>query len=365
MSKKMDQTLAKLALDEHKRKYGIDTGAVGFLEESWKTDFALAMDAQPTLITAPNSAIPAFLTTFIDPDVLRVLTAKNAAARIYGEERKGSFVDATVVFPVVEHTGEVSSYGDFNQNGRSSANTNFPQREAYLFQTVTEWGELELERAGLAKIGWASELKQASISILDKFMNLTMFYGVSGLQNYGVLNAPGLSPALAPAPKAYNSNTSGPWITNGAVTATANEVYADIQALFIALTNQSNGNIDADSDLVLALSPVSAVALTATNTFNVNVHDLLKKNFKNLRIETAVQLGALTASNPQGSAAGEIVQLFAETVEGQRTVYGAYNEKLRAGPVIRDLSSFKQKSTSGSWGSIVRQLFAISSMIGL
>ena len=59
MSKKMDQTLAKLALDEHKRKYGIDTGAVGFLEESWKTDFSLAMDAQPTLITEQcDSSIP-------------------------------------------------------------------------------------------------------------------------------------------------------------------------------------------------------------------------------------------------------------------------------------------------------------------
>ena len=362
---KMNQQLAKLALDGYKRDFGIDTGAVGFIEPEWKQNFALAMDAQPTLISTPNSAIPAFLTTFIDPDVLRILTAKNAAARIYGEERKGSFVDATVVFPVVEHTGEVSSYGDFSQNGRSSANTNFPQREAYLFQTVTEWGELELERAGLAKIGWASELKQASISILDKFMNLTMFYGVQGLLNYGVLNAPGLAPALAPAPKAYNSNQSGPWITNGAVTATANEVYADVQSLFIALVNQSNGNIDAESDLVLALSPRSATALTATNTFNVNVHDLLKKNFPKLRIETAVQFGALSSSNPQGSAAGEIVQLFAETVEGQKTMYGAYNEKLRAGPVIRDLSSYKQKATSGSWGMIIRQLFAISTMVGL
>jgi hypothetical protein len=362
---KIDQNLAKMALDAHKAKYGIETGAVGFIEPAWKDNFTLAMDAQPTLITAPSSSIPAFLTTFIDADVLRVLTAKNSAAQIYGEERKGSFVDVTIVFPVVEQTGEVSSYGDFSQNGRSSANTNFPQRENYLFQTVTEWGELELERAGLAKIGWASELKMASIAVLSKFMNLTAFYGVAGLQNYGTLNSPGLSPALAPAPKTYNSSTSGPWITNGAVTATANEVYTDIQSLFIALVNQSNGNIDAESDLVLAMSPKSATALTTTNTFNVNVHDLLKKNFPKLRIETAVQFGALTASNPQGSAAGEIVQMFAESVEGQRSVYTAFSEKLRAGPVIRELSSFKQKNTSGSWGSVVRAPYAFAQMYGV
>lgn len=362
---KINQEFAKLALDEHKAKYGIDLGASGFIEDAWKTNYALALDAQPTLVSAPNSSVPAFLTTFIDPSLLRILTAKNAAATIFGEERKGSFVDAAIVFPVVEHTGEVSSYGDFNANGRSGANTNFPQREAYLYQTVIEYGDLEMERAGLAKIGWASELKMSSINVLNKFQNLTYFYGVQGLQNYGILNSPGMSAALAPAPKAYNSAMSGPWITNGAVTATANEVYADIQALFIRLLQQSGGNIDKDTKMVLAMSPTSSAALTTTNTFNVNVEDLLKKNFKNLRVETAVQYGALSATNPQGSAAGEIVMLVAEEIESQQTGYAAYNEKLRAGPIIRGLSSFSQKTTQGSWGFILRQPFGVATMIGL
>lgn len=361
----MNQQLAKMALDEYKVKYGIDTGATGFIDPSWKENFQLAVDAQPQLVSAPSSGIPSFLTTFIDPDLLRVLTAKNAAARIFGEERKGSFVDVTATFPVVEFTGEVSSYGDYNTNGRSGANMNFPTRENYLYQTVIEYGELEMERAGLAKIGWAAELKQSSIVTLNKFQNLTYMYGVQGLQNYGVLNAPGLAPAISPAPKAYNSGMSGPWITNGAVTATANEVYADVQALFITLLQQSGGNVDADTKMVLAMSPVSSAAMTVTNTFNVSVRDLLEKNFKNLRIETAVQYGSLSTSNPQGSAAGEIVQLVAEEVEGQRTVYCAFSEKLRAGPIIRDMSSYKQKATQGSWGAIVRQPFAIATMLGV
>ena len=361
----MDQQLAKMALDGYKVSHGIDTGASGFIEPSWKENFQLAVDAQPQLVTTPSSGIPSFLTTFIDPDLLRVLTAKNAAARIFGEERKGSFVDVTATFPVVEHTGEVSSYGDYNTNGRSGANMNFPTRENYLYQTVIEYGELEMERAGLAKIGWAAELKQSSIVTLNKFGNLMAFYGVQGLQNYGVLNAPGLSPAISPAPKVYNSGMSGPWLTNGAVTATANEIYADIQALFITLLQQSSGNIDAESKLVLAMSPVSSSALLTTNSFNVNVHDLLMKNFKNLRIETAVQYGALSASNSQGSAVGEIVQLYAEEVEGQRTMYNAYSEKMRAGPISRGLSSYSQKATQGGWGIIIRQLFAIATMVGV
>jgi hypothetical protein len=117
--------------------------------------------------------------------------------------------------------------------------------------------------------------------------------------------------------------------------------------------------------MVLAMSPTSAAALTATNTFNVNVYDLLKKNFPNLRVETAVQYGALTAANPQGVAAGNFMQLIAESIEGQDTGYCAFNEKMRAHTIIRDLSAFKQKVTGGSWGAIIRLPVAFASMVGI
>lgn len=337
-------------------------GAVDFIKPEWKYDFNLAMDAQPTLITTPNSGIPAFLTTFVDPDILRVLTAKNAAAEVFGEVRKGSFTDITAVFPVVEYTGEVSSYGDFSNNGRSGANTNFPQRESYLYQTVVEYGELEMERAGLAKIGWAAELKNSAIVTLNKYQNLTYFYGVAGLQNYGLLNDPSLTAPISPTPKAAGGLT---WYNGTAINATANEIYADIQSLFTQLLVQSGGNIDAKTELTLAMSPKSSGALTTTNSFNVNVEDLLKKNFPNLTVKTAIQYGALSAQNPQGSTAGELVQLIAKSVEGQESGYCAFNEKLRAGAIIRDMSSYKQKMTQGTFGAIIRQPFAIAQLIGV
>ena len=353
----------RAALAAHAALWGINfPGADGFIEPGWKQDFNMAMDAQPSLVTQSSSGIPAFLTTFIDPDILRVLTAKNAAVKIVDEMRKGSFVDATVMFPVVEHTGEVSTYGDFNQNGRTGANTNFPTRENYLYQTVCEYGDLEMERAGLAKIGWAAELKQAAITVLNKYGNLTYFLGVAGLQNYGLLNDPSLNAPIAPAPKANGGLT---WFNGATPNATAAEVYNDILSLFTQLVTQSAGNIDAETKMVLALSPKSSAALNFTNTFNVNVTDQLKKNYPNLRIQTAVQYGALSAQNPQGSAAGEIAQLIAEDVEGQKTAICAFSEKLRGGPVIRDLSSFKQKMSQGTWGAVIRQPFAVSQMVGL
>ena len=352
---------AVLAL--HASEYGITLpGCVGFSRPEWRRNLTLAMDAQPTLVTTASSGIPAFLTTLIDPEILQILTAKNVAAEIFGEVKKGSFVDATIMFPVVEHTGEVSSYGDFNENGRSDLNSNYPNRESYLYQTVIEYGDLELERAGLAKINVADEKKRSAIMTLNKFQNLTYFFGVSGIQNYGLLNDPSLSAPIGPSTKAGGGTK---WFNGNAPNATGPEVYNDIQALVTTLISQSAGLIDAQSGMTLALSPKSAGALNFTNQFDNNVKKLLETNYPNMRFATAVQYGAVTAQNPQGSAGGELVQLIADEVEGQKTGYCAFNEKLRGGPVIRGLSSYKQKMAQGTWGAVIRQAFAIAQMIGV
>lgn len=337
-------------------------GSVDFIKQEWLHNYAMAVDAQPQLITQQNSGIPGFLTTFIDPVILTILTAKNEAANILGEVRKGSFVDVTAIFPTVEHDGEVSSYGDYSEDGTSDANTNFPQRQSYLYQTITQWGELQLERAALARINWANEVRVSAITLLNKFQNLSYFYGVQGIQNYGLLNDPNLPAPISPSPKAAGGMT---WWNGNSVNATANEIYADIQMLFKQLVSQSNGNITLKSELTLAMSPVSETALLTTNSFSVNVADLLKKNFPNLTVKTAIQYGVLTASNPQGSAGGEFVQMIAKSVEGQETGFCAFNEKMRAGVVIRGTSSFKQKMAQGTFGAVIRQPFAIASMIGV
>jgi hypothetical protein len=357
----VNKDLAQLA------RYGfIFDGARDFLKPEWKEDYRLALDAQPGLVTSPNSAIPAILTTWIDPDILRVFQAKNKAAEIFGEVRKGTWTDQTVIFPIVEDTGEVSSYSDYNENGRSGANTDFPERQTYLFQTMIEYGDLEVERAGLARIGWVAELQRSRVNALNKFLNTTYFYGVLGLANYGILNAPGLSAPIAPSLKSAGGVQ---WFVGTAPNATANEVYNDLVALYTNLVTQSAGNIDSTMDentpLTLALSPKSAVALTFTNTFNVNVRDLLAKNYPKLKVVSAVQYGVQSAQNPQGNPSGEFVQLIADEVEGQKTGFCAFNEKLRAHRIVPATSSFKQKMTSGTLGAVIRQPFAVASMLGV
>ena len=93
-------------------------GCKMLVPDEWKSSNAsladLAMDAAGTLSTDPNGAIPAMLTTAIDPDVIRVVFAPLQMAEIMGGERKaGDWLEETRIFPVVEETGEVSSYDDY------------------------------------------------------------------------------------------------------------------------------------------------------------------------------------------------------------------------------------------------------------
>jgi hypothetical protein len=357
----------------HLASLGVDVdGIVAYRPESWGSNYVGAMDALPGLgvamdsmpasLTVTNSGIPAMLTTTIDPTVMHILFTPSQAAEIFGEQKKGTWLDDSIMFPIVEHAGEVTSYGDYATGGHAGANTNWPSRQNYIFQIVKEYGERELARAGLAKINWVNEIDQAASVVMKKFENLTYFYGVKGLQNYGLLNDPGLGAALTPAVKGHGGVQ---WVIGSSVVATANEVYSDIEAMYVQLVVQSKGLVSKKDKLVLALSPQSEAALTATNSFNVNVSDLLKKNFPNLEVKTAIQYGALSASNPQGNSAGEFAQMFVKSIDGQDTGFCAYSEKLRTHPVVRELSSFKQKQTGGTWGAVIKMPIAIVGMVGL
>jgi hypothetical protein len=339
--------------------YGVEM----YTPPAWKGNIQLAMDAQPALATDPNSAIPALLTTVIDPDLIRIVFAPLAFADILGERKKGDWLTETELFPVIEHTGEVSTYGDFNNNGRAGVNMNWPQFQSYLFQTFVRYGERELARAGLAKINYVSELQASAVDILNRYQNLAYAYGIQGLQNYGILNNPYLSASLTPATKAAGGTA---WFVNGSPNATANEVYNDIVAMISQVISQNNGNVDAKTKMTLALSPQRALALQFANSFGVFVEDLLKKGFPNLTVKTAPQYGAQTSTNTQGfSTAGEFMQVIVDSIQGQQVAYAAFNEKLRTHKIIAEASAWMQKQTSGVWGTILRMPTGVASMIGI
>lgn len=322
-------------------------GAMDYLPDEFRHDYALAMDAAGPLVTVSNSGIPSYLLNYIDPELTRVLTTPMQGAVILGESKKGDWTTLTATFPVVESTGEVSSYGDFNNNGRAGANTNFPQRQSYHYQTMTEWGERELDMAGQAKINWASELNIASALVLNKFQDNSYFFGIAGLQNYGLLNDPNLSAPVAPI------SVDGVTLWSG---KDGQAVYDDIVKTYGQLVTQTRGLVTRRDKLKLCMSPEIEVNLTKTNQYNVNVSDMLAKNFPNLTVETAVQYA---------TGSGQLVQLIADSIEGQNVGTAAFTEKMRAHAIVRDTSSFKQKKSQGTWGAVIKVPMAIASMIGV
>jgi hypothetical protein len=334
-------------------EWGIALGGTEYLDPSFKKNFRMALDAQPTLVTNPNGGIPAWMTQFVDPDVVRILQTPNLGASILGEEKKGVWTDQTAWFPVVENTGQVASYGDYNTNGRADVNIQFESRQSYLFQVINEIGDLEADRAGEALLSLVSEKQMSAAKALDKFLDYTYHFGVAGLSNYGLLNDPSLPAAITPTTKQYGGVK---WVNNGQIVAQASEVYADFQTLFQQATSATYGVIDMNTRFKFVMPNAVNAALTAVNSFGITVRAFIKESFPN--VEYVVDPRYATAS-------GNVIQLIALDFDGHKTGTCSFNEKLRDHTIVRDLSSFRQKKTSGTWGAIIKYPLGFAQMIGV
>ncbi len=321
---------------------------IAFMDAADKRDYRLAADAQPQLQTVANSGVPWQLANYVDPEVTRVIFAPMRAAEIFGETKKGDWTTLTTQFPIVEDTGVVTSYNDFNNNGNTGANINWISRQAYYYQTVSQWGERELEMYALASLNYKAEQDIAAALVMNKFQNKTYFFGMAGLQLYGALNDPSLIAPITPLTKAAGGVT---WTAG-----TAQEIYADILALYAQLLLQMGNNITQAEQLTLAMSPAASINLNKVSQYNVTAFETIQRAFPNLKLEVAPEYAT------QG---GQLLQLIIKSFEGQQTAYGAFTEKMRMHPVIPDMSAFKQKKSGGTWGMIIRRPICIAQMLGV
>lgn len=312
----------------------------------------LAQDAptnliQSGMVTISNAGIPNYLSNYLDPEIVRVMTVPLKAVDIFGEKKKGDWLMDSAQFPIIESTGEVSAYGDDNDNGLVGANANWIPRQSFAYQCFTRWGDKELAKAGLAKLDWAAEQNVSSALIMNTFQNRTYFFGVANLDNYGITNDPSLSASISPL--------SGVWKS-----ATGVQIFQDIQNLFVTLQNQLQGNIEMEDDLILGLpSTVQPYLLTPMqNVYGTpSLKAYLKEAFPKLVIKTAQQYVI--------AGSGNLVQLIAPKVQGQQTGFCAFTEKMRAHAIVRKTSSTHQKKSGGSWGFILKIPAGVASIIGV
>ena len=310
-----------------------------------------ANDAQPAPLTSANSGIPTFMTTYVDPKVIEVQFAPlNAAEFAGGETKRGDWTDTQLVFKMSEKTGRVVAYGDRSNGGRSDVNLTFPSRQQFRYQTMLDYGTLEVEQAARAGVNLASEKQLSAARIMNTFRNNSYLFGVSGLQLYGLLNDPGLSPAITPTTK-----TGGGTSWAGAQVQPY-EILNDFHLLFAQLQIQTQGLIKRTDKLRVAIDPISETYLTKSSNFNEPAIALIKKAFKNIEFVIIPQYA---------TGSGNLLQMMAPEVQGQKTVECVFTEIMRAHPLIVETSAYHQKRSGGTGGAIYYAPMNSGQMLGI
>ncbi len=349
-----------LTLEKLKAKGISITGAQGVMSYAVKdghikTDFnktKMAMDS--ALQTTPNIAFPASFFQYIDPQIVEVLFAVTNANKLAPEVKQGTWEQEFYSFPVEEVVGDVTAYSDRTENVTTTVNYEFPVRELARFQTVIEYGDLEADKANASKIALQSRKQLASANIIARKQNQFYLYGVSGKQNYGLLNDPNLNSSISPI--TVGGNTTWSAKTTADPDNAGNLVYNDILKLWGELSSKNGGNISQNERIVLAVSNNVVSYLSMPNQFGLTAEKILRDNFPNIEI---VQLPELTTN------AGEEIKMVVPSLYGVDTANVAYADKFRAGRIIPELSQFKQKCVGTSWGAIIRRPSLIATMLGV
>lgn len=326
------------------KEYGIDVAQYSVVGN--QEDGVMAMDA--ALLTTPNAGVPVELLTFFDNRAIDILMAKRAATKIFNEVKAGTRADLVRKFRVMEKTGYTQPYSDYANNGKADVNYNFPARENYLFETTIAYGDQEVAETSRAKINLVSDKQAAAATAIAVDMNKFYMRGVAGLQNYGILNQPNLPAAIVAANGAGGTAT---WSTK-----TGTEIYNDIVALMSDIASRTEGNVDQETKYKLIVGPSSNAELNKLNSFGTEtVFTLIKRNFPNLEVVVAPEYDDTTKK----------IQLIALDVDGTPTGEMAFSEKLIAGRLIPDLSSYRQKFMAGTFGCVVYRPVLVSTMTGI
>ncbi|CAM2143790.1 DUF2184 domain-containing protein [Pararobbsia alpina] len=314
-----------------------------------RVELIMAMDAAGPLVTVGNNGIPAMLTNYFEPETIEILVAPMNSELLYDAVQKGDWTDDTVTFLEVESVGETATYGDYSGNGMSGHNTNFPQRQGYGYQTNTQWGDRQMDMAARARLNYAGNQQAASALILRKKENAINLFGVSGLQNYGLMNDPSLSTPVAPTVGATTGATT--WALKN-----SDEIYEDFVTLWANEIAAGNGTVNTKTPCKVGMPNIVEQNLTKQNSFGQVLRDRLKLAYPNMEIETVPEFA---------TSGGNLVQMIATKVEGKVTGQLGFAERMRAHGVVRHASSFAEKKSGRSWGAIIYRPFLVNAMLGV
>ena len=317
-----------------------------------RTAQKMAMDAA---ITSNNVGLPAALYQYLSPEIVPILFAPNNATKLAVEAKYGDFTTEYMQFPVEEVVGSVQPYSDYNSDVSTDLNFNFPVRENFRFQTAIKFGDLEAEKAAVAKIQLAARKQRAAAVVLAMDSNRFYLFGVQGKKNFGLLNDPNLNNAISPITDS-NNNTTWATKTAAAPSESANIVFADINKLVASLSTTAGGHFDSNSSMVLGISNAMAPYLDRANTYGVTARQLIKQTYPNMEIVQIPELSTIS---------GEELYLSMVEVDGIAVAETAYSEKYRLGRLVPFPTFFEQKAAAATYGGVIKQPAFIATMTGI
>ena len=353
-----------LTLEKLKAKGIVFEGAKGVMaydsvNGKIKTDFSktkLAMDA--AMQTKANVGYPASFFQYIDPQIVEILFGVTNANKLAPEVKQGTWEQEYYNYVCEERISDVTAYSDRTENVTTDVNYEYNVRELARFQTVIQFGDLEVDKANTAKIALQSRKQLAGADIIARKQNQFYLFGVSNKQNYGVLNEPNLNPSINPNSLTIGSNTYTTWAdktANDAANA-GNHVFNDILKLWSELASKNGGNISQNERVILAVSNAVVSYLSAPNQFGLTAMAMIKDNFPNLEV---VQLPELSTN------AGEQIKMIIPSLYGVDTMNVAFADKLRVGRIVQTVSGQKLKMVGTSWGCILKRASLVATMMGV
>jgi hypothetical protein len=201
-----------------------------------------------------------------------------------------------------------------------------------------------------AKIDLFAEKQKSAAINIDIAFNKYALYGVAGKAVYGLLNDPSLNAAITPI---VVNSTQTKWEDK-----TANQEMNDLNKLVASLYTQAAGHIDDSTRTKLLVSPATLAAMNKLNDYGVSVKKMIADTYPNMTVVVVPELYNATLET-------STMVLLADEILGQPTVEFGYADKYYAHEIVRDLSSWKQKVSAGTYGAIVQLPFAIGSMTGI
>lgn len=309
----------------------------------------VAMDAAIPLITGANVALPELFASYVDPEVIEILTAPLAAESLFEPAKTAEWKDDVSVMKEIEAVARTAAYSDFGKGVTSDVNINFPTREHYRFQTLIEVGDLETERTAAAKINLLSEKQQAAARAIAQDRNEFALFGVAGLDIYGLLNEPNLPSAITPTTEGGQTA----WATKGAV-----GIYNDVLKLFADMQTRTQGLVKFDTPMVLAIPPsVAGYMAGITNLGVAPVMEMITRHFPNLRVEPVPQL--------KDEAGVEKAMLIAQEISGKKVGRMGFSDLLRTSRTVMGHTSLSQKWSAGTTGCMLYRPMGVSTMTGI